>query len=142
MSIVSRVDATAALADLTEISSQVEAAVVVDGEGATLASTLAGDAGTERLARAGVDLFEAAQSRFGNSVRGVTQLEVALREGCVFVAREAGLGIVARTSANPSSGLVFYDLRTCLRSVAQAQAAPKRKPRRKAAKQEEGTVDA
>ena len=32
----------------------------------------------------------------------MTQLEAALREGSVFVVREDGLGIVARTSAGPT----------------------------------------
>ena len=58
-SIVSRVDAASALADLTEISSQVEAAVLVDADGGVLASTVAGAAG-ERLARAGLALLEMA----------------------------------------------------------------------------------
>ena len=64
----------------------------------------------------------------------MTQLEAALREGSLFVVREDGLGIVARTSAGPTSGLVFYDLRTCLRAVA---ATRKPKPRRRAAKKTE-----
>ena len=118
MSIVWRVDAASALADLTEISSQVEAAAVVDADGAVLGSTLTSEPQTERLVRAGVGLIEATASRFGSSGRSVTQLEAALREGSLFVVREDGLDIVARTSAGPTSGLVFYDLRTCLRAVA------------------------
>ncbi len=133
VSIVWRVDATAALADLTEISSQVEAAVVVDGEAAVLASTLTAPAGTDRLARAGLGLLEAAESRFSRDGRAVTQLEVALRDGSIFVAKEGDLGIVARTGAGPSSGLVFYDLRACLRSLAR----PAKPPRRAAGKKKE-----
>ena len=45
-------DAAQALADLTEISSQIEAAVVLDADGATLASTLDGGAGRELRAGA------------------------------------------------------------------------------------------
>ena len=104
MSIVWPVDAASALADLTEISSQVEAAAVVDGDGAVLGSTLPASPQPERLVRAGVGLFEAAASRFGSSGRSVTQLEAALREGSIFVVREDGLRIVARTSAGPTSG--------------------------------------
>ncbi len=139
MSIVWPVDAASALADLTEISSQVEAAAVVDADGAVLGSTLASEPQTERLVRAGVGLIEAAASRFGSSGRSVTQLEAALREGSLFVVREDGLGIVARTSAGPTSGLVFYDLRTCLRAVAATK--KKSKPRSRAAKKTE-TADA
>jgi predicted regulator of Ras-like GTPase activity (Roadblock/LC7/MglB family) len=132
------VDAASALADLTEISSQVEAAAVVDADGAILASTLPDEAATERLVQAGVGLFDAATARFGTSGRSVTEVEAALREASIFVVRDDGLGIVARTNAGPTSGLVVYDLKTCLRAVA---ATKKPKPRRRAAKKAE-TADA
>ena len=121
-------DAATALADLTEISSQVEAAVVLDDAGAVVASTL-NDAGrSARLARAAVDLLGAADKRFESGGRALTQLEAALREGSVFVAREEGRSIVATTTAEPTSGLVFYDLKTCLRSLAEPEPArPKRR---------------
>ena len=129
-------DVASALADLTEISSQIEAAVILDAKGTVLASTITGETETDRLARAGVALYEAATSRFGSSGRSVTQLEVALREGSIFVARHDNIGIVARSSAGPSSGLVFYDLRTCLRAAAEAEQS-KPKPRSRAAKKTE-----
>jgi predicted regulator of Ras-like GTPase activity (Roadblock/LC7/MglB family) len=138
-SIVWVVDVASALADLTEISSQVEAAVVVDAEGAVVASTIAREPDAARLAEAGLALLETATSRFGSSARSVTQLEAALRDGSIFVAQEDGLGIVARTSPRPSSGLVVYDLRTCLRAVADARQKPKARSR--AAKKAE-TADA
>jgi len=134
------VDAASALADLTEISSQVEAAVVVDEQGAVLASTLADETGTERLARAGTELLEAAGSAFGREGRAVSRLEVALREGSVFALTEGGVAIVARTSPKPSSGLVLYDLGTCLRAVAESRAKPKRT--RRAPKRKQATADA
>jgi predicted regulator of Ras-like GTPase activity (Roadblock/LC7/MglB family) len=134
------VDVASALADLTEISSQIEAAVVLDAKGAVLASTLA-EPETDRLARAAVGLYEAATAQFRSTGRTVTQLEAALRGGSVFVVREGDVGIAARTSPGPSSGLVFYDLRTCLRAVAEAQQR-KPKPRRRAAKKKTETTDA
>lgn len=121
-------DAASALADLTEISSQVEAAVVFDGSGAVVASTLDDAGRSARLAQAGLDLLGAADKRFESSDRALTQLEAALREGSVFVAREEGRSIVATTSAEPTSGLVFYDLKTCLRSLAEQE--PEAKPAR------------
>ena len=127
-------DAASALADLTEISSQVEAAAVFDADGTVLGSTLPDEPATDRLVQAGVGLFDAATARFGSSGRSVTQLEAALRDGSIFVVREHGLGIVARTSAGPTSGLVLYDLKTCLHAVA---ATKKPKPRRRAAKKTE-----
>ena len=111
-------DAAGALADLTEISSQVEAAVVLDDAGAVVASTLDDAGRSARLAQAALDLLGAADKRFESGGRALTQLEAALREGSVFVARDEGRSIVATTSPEPTSGLVFYDLRTCLRALA------------------------
>ena len=124
--------AAAALADLSEISSQLEAAVVVDADGVVLAATGEGVNG-ETLARTGLALIEAAETEFGGS-RSVCRAQVALREGSLFVALESGLGIVARTSPNPASGLVFYDLGSCLNAVAAARSTPKRRRTTKKAK--------
>ena len=118
-------DAASVLADLTEISSQVESAVVLDEEGAVVASTLDDAERSTRLARAAVDLLGAAGRRREPGGRSLTQLEAALHEGSVFVARGEGLSIVATTSPDPTSGLVFYDLKTCLRSLAQPTEQPK-----------------
>ena len=120
-------DAANALADLTEISSQVEAAVVLDDAGAVVASTLDDAERSARLARAALDLLGAADKRFESGGRALTQLEAALHGGSVFVAREEGRSIVATTRAEPTSGLVFYDLKTCLRSLAETPAKPKRR---------------
>jgi len=129
--------AAAALADLTEISSQIEAAAVVGADGAVVAETNEVDG--ERLARTGIALLDAADEDLGGR-RSVTRLEVALREGSVFALRREELRIVARTSAGPASGLVFYDLDACLQAVAAAQAVAK--PRRRPAKKTEATADA
>jgi hypothetical protein len=49
----------------------------------------------------------------------VTQLEAATREGSVFVVRDGGGRVVAATTGpSPTVGLVFYDLKTCLRALA------------------------
>ena len=122
-------DAASALADLTEISSQVEAAVVLDDSGAVVASTLDDAERSARLARAALDLLGGVDKRFESGGRALTQLEAALREGSVFVAREEGRSIVATTSPEPSSGLVFYDLKTCLRSLAKSKPKATRKRR-------------
>jgi predicted regulator of Ras-like GTPase activity (Roadblock/LC7/MglB family) len=125
-------DAAGALADLTEISSQVEAAVVFDDDGTVLASTLTDGAPSERLVRAALDLLGAAREQAVGGVRSVTQLEAALREGSMFVVRDQDRSIVATASANPTSGLVFYDLKTCLRALGEAPAKPKRRRSTKA----------
>ncbi len=126
-------DAAGALADLTEISTQVEAAVVFDDDGTVLASTLADGAPSERLVRTALDLLGAARDQTASGGRSLTKLEAALRDGSIFVARDRDRSIVATTSAAPTSGLVFYDLKTCLRAVAEAEPAkPKRRRTTKA----------
>jgi predicted regulator of Ras-like GTPase activity (Roadblock/LC7/MglB family) len=120
-------DAAGALADLTEISSQVEAAVVFDGEGTVLATTIPDGAPSERLVRAAGDLLDAAAQQPVGSGRELTQLEAAVREGSLFVVCDADRSIVATTSPEPTSGLVFYDLRACLRALAEPPPKPKRR---------------
>jgi predicted regulator of Ras-like GTPase activity (Roadblock/LC7/MglB family) len=118
-------DAQQALADLTEISSQIEAAVVFDEKGKVVGSTLTdGDA----FAQAAADLLAAAEELKGSSP--LTQLEIATRDGSVFVVREGKTTIAATTAAAPTVGLVFYDLKSALRSV---NAKPKPRPRPTAA---------
>jgi hypothetical protein len=103
---VSPVDAAAALADLTEISSHVEAAAFVGKDGDVLAAT----PGDERLAAAGLELLREAGKLGGTP----TQLEAALREGSVFVHRDGDRAVVARTGPHPPSPLVLHDLAAAL----------------------------
>jgi len=116
-------DAQQALADLTEISSQIEAAVVFDDKGKVVGSTVpAGDG----LAAAARDLFAAAEElRSGDSA--LTQLEIATGDGSVFVVREGNMTIAATTGPAPTVGLVFYDLKSALRSVKPKPRPPARK---------------
>jgi predicted regulator of Ras-like GTPase activity (Roadblock/LC7/MglB family) len=123
-------DAQQALADLTEISSQIEAAVVFDDKGKVVGSTLPdGDA----FAKAAADLLAAAEElKTGDS--GLTQLEIATGDGSVFVVREGKTAIAATTPPEPTVGLVFYDLKSALRSVKpkpapRARAKPAAKPK-------------
>ncbi len=117
-------DAQQALADLTEISSQIQAAVVFDDTGKVVAATLADSTRADDLAQAAGGLLAAADAvKTGESV--LTQLEVATGEGNVFVVRDGKTVIAATTGSNPTAGLVFYDLKTALRNV---KAKPARKP--------------
>jgi predicted regulator of Ras-like GTPase activity (Roadblock/LC7/MglB family) len=132
-------DAVAALADLTEISSQVETAVLVDGEGAVLASTLDDTGRNELLARTAVDLLAAAPAALGGEQRSLRELEVALPRGNVFVASEGGRSILATTAPAPTSGLVLYDLRACLRAL---DPPPKPKAKRTRPRKPKAEADA
>jgi hypothetical protein len=111
-------DAAQALADLTEISSQVEAAVLFDDSGAVAGSTL-DQPGAEALARAAGALLDRAASIRSSEV---TQVEASTPAGCVFVVRDGARRIAAVTGPDPTTGLVFYDLKSCLRG-----SAPKRR---------------
>jgi predicted regulator of Ras-like GTPase activity (Roadblock/LC7/MglB family) len=129
-------DAQQALADLTEISSQIEAAVVFDDKGKVVGSTLADGEG---FAKAAADLLATADElKTGDSA--LTQLEIATAEGSVFVVRERKTTIAATTAAAPTVGLVFYDLKSALRNVKpkpkpgpKADAKPKAPPRKTSA---------
>lgn len=115
-------DAAQALADLTEISSQVEAAVLFDETGKVAGATLA-DEGAAALARAAGELLERA-SALGSG--DISQVEASTPEGSVFVVSEGSRRIAATTGPDPTTGLVFYDLKSALRDSAE-------KPRRRRA---------
>jgi|SRR5215213_3169600 len=116
-------DAQQALADLTEVSSQIQAAVVFDDKGKVAGST---HGNGEALAKAAAELLAAADElRPGDAP--LTQLEVATAEGSVFVVRQGEATIAATTSANPTVGLVLYDLKSALRGVESAKRPAPRK---------------
>ena len=117
-----RMDAAQALGDLTEISSQVVHVAIVDGEGAVLATTIADAGRAERFVQGVATLLEEAEKlRQARGLPGLSQLEAATLEGSVFVVRresDAGPRIIAATTRpDPTVGLVFYDLKHCLRSI-------------------------
>jgi predicted regulator of Ras-like GTPase activity (Roadblock/LC7/MglB family) len=132
-----RMDAAQALADLTEISSQVVHVVIVDGDGNVLATTIADAGRAERFVQGVTTLLEEADG-LGQSrgLPGLSQLEAATLEGSVFIVRredDAGPRFVAATTRpDPTVGLVFYDLKHCLRSIETA--TPPNGARRRARK--------
>jgi hypothetical protein len=105
--------APAAFSDLMEISSQVETAIVLDGD-EIVASSISETTRAAEFAAAVRRLIDAA----GKTRPGLKQLEVVLPEGHLFVVLESGRAIAAATAAGPPSGLVFYDLRACLSALA------------------------
>jgi predicted regulator of Ras-like GTPase activity (Roadblock/LC7/MglB family) len=123
-------DAAQALSDLTEISSQIEAALVLDTDGSTMASTLDGSR-AEELARATQELLACVGRAAGDGAGKLAQLEVSTTDGSVFVVRDEERTIAATTGPEPTVGLVFYDLKSCLRSIAvEEKPKPKRAPRK------------
>src|SRR4051812_21996767 len=122
---LSDMEAAQALADLTEISSQIEAAVLFDESGTIEGSTFPDEAAGRALAQAGAELLEGT-ARLGV----VTQLEVSTHEGSIFVVRDGAKRIAATTVPQPTVGLGFYDLKSCLPG-APGPEPPKRTRKRK-----------
>jgi predicted regulator of Ras-like GTPase activity (Roadblock/LC7/MglB family) len=117
-------DAEQAIADLTEISPQVKEVVVLGADGAVTGSNAAAERATA-IAEAARQLLDAAGPE-------IAQLEAATAGGSVFVVRDGDRVITATTSPDPTVGLVFYDLKTCLRSIDEPKPVRRRTPRKKA----------
>ena len=129
-------DAGQALQELTEISSQVAAAVLVGADGSVQASTLPSDAAGAFADSARALLDAANESAGGNGV--IDQLEASTAEGSLFVVREGERLLAATTAPDPTVGLVFYDLKSCLRQVAVTELAAPAKPKRRRKKENGG----
>jgi predicted regulator of Ras-like GTPase activity (Roadblock/LC7/MglB family) len=130
-------DATQAIADLKEISPQVQDVVVIAADGALTGSNLTNSAVAQRLVDGARRLLDAAEGLRP----GVAQLEAATTSGSVFVVRDGERLIAATTTPEPTVGLVFYDLKTCLRSISapESETEPDPKAKRRApAKKKEG----
>jgi predicted regulator of Ras-like GTPase activity (Roadblock/LC7/MglB family) len=125
-------DAQQALADLTEISSQIQAAVVFDEQGKVAAATLDESRAGALAEGAGRLLEQAERVHVGTGVP-LIQLEAATDEGSVFVVADGPKRIAATTAPDPTVGLVFYDLKSALRSIATKPAPRKATPKKPAA---------
>jgi predicted regulator of Ras-like GTPase activity (Roadblock/LC7/MglB family) len=116
---------SAALAELTDISTQIEAAVLFDADGKVVASTIPEERAAQVATSAKALLEQAGQIGEGE----LTQVEASTAEGSLFVVKDGPTMIAASTSAEPTAGLVFYDLKSALRAAAKPAAKPKPKPR-------------
>jgi len=120
-------DAAQALADLTEISAQIEAAVLAGTDGSVVASTFQQEGRGQELARAAVELVAAAGEGRGDSgAPELVQIQAATPRGSVFVVRDGGHVVAAVTGSKPTVGLVFYDLKTCLRMLEREAEKPEK----------------
>jgi len=132
------VDPGQALAELKQISVQVQDAVIFDDSGGVVASTL-GEERAPAMAQAARRLLESAEGAVENGEQ-IVQIEAALPEGSVVLAREGATAVAATTVPDPTVGLIFYDLRTCLRALGEGEEKPK--PRRKAPARKKKADDA
>ena len=114
-------DAAQALADLTEISAQIDGAVLAGNEGSIVASTFAQEDRGKDLARAAVELLAAAGESRAEG-QELVQIQAATPRGSLFVVQDGEHVVAALTGPRPTVGLVFYDLKTCLRMLAREEA--------------------
>jgi predicted regulator of Ras-like GTPase activity (Roadblock/LC7/MglB family) len=126
-------NAAQALTELSELSSQVDRAVVLEAGGEVLAATDDDPVEAQALAGAALALVGAAGELYATAV-DVVRVEVELDEGGLFVLREGGRTIAATTGPGPTAGLVAYDLRTCLHAIDEK---PKRRRSPRKARQED-----
>jgi predicted regulator of Ras-like GTPase activity (Roadblock/LC7/MglB family) len=114
-------DAAQALADLTEISAQIDGAVLAGSDGSLIASTFAQEERGKELARAAVDLLAAAAESRAEG-QELVQIQAATPRGSLFVVQDGDKVVAAVTGPRPTVGLVFYDLKTCLRMLGREEA--------------------
>src|SRR5581483_344013 len=103
-------DAAQALSELTALSAQITAAVVLGEDGSPAAATV-DDGRARELAQAVNELVAASARAAEREGAAVAQLEVSTPAGSVFVVRDGGRTIAATTGPEPAAGLVFYDLK-------------------------------
>lgn len=108
-----------AIQELLEVSPQIDATVIASRGGSPVASSFDdGDDRDRTLADFGVRILEQAESaRIELGREPVVQCEIATGTGHVFVVADPNHSIVALTGSEPTVGLVFYDMKTALRSV-------------------------
>jgi predicted regulator of Ras-like GTPase activity (Roadblock/LC7/MglB family) len=112
------VDPTTAIRELKDLSTQILAVVLAGADGSPIASTLPDDRST-RVAQLAADLVTRADGvRSDLGREALAQLQAATPDGSVFVVLDSGRLAVATTGPDPTVGLVFYDLKTLLRQVA------------------------
>ena len=124
-------EAAEALADLTEISTQIKTAVLVDAQGEVVASSGEDAERGQAIARGARELIAASEDAMGGAAarERLVQLQAATSGGCVFVVQDDDRLVAAITVPEPTVGLVFYYLKTCLRHVAGEKLAPEPKAR-------------
>ena len=108
-----------ALDYLDELSTDIEAVVVLDRSGRVAAATGDDDERKERMRELVVALLDRAAEAVPTG--GVDQLEVTTAEGSVFAVRgrDWTVGVVA--GRRPLSSLMFYDLRNVVSDLGEGE---------------------
>ncbi len=112
-------EAAEALAELKDLSTQIEVVALANRSGDLVASTMQGQAAV-KLARLAADIVSQADQVRGDLGREpLAQLQAATPDGCLFVVLDGDRLAVATTGPDPTVGLIFYDLKTLLRQLAR-----------------------
>jgi predicted regulator of Ras-like GTPase activity (Roadblock/LC7/MglB family) len=111
-------DSATALSELLDLSTQVVEAVISSSDGTVEASHAASEDRVRQLAATGAALL--AEAGGIRAEPTVERVHVDLDRGSVVVARDDDRTIVVTTVAEPTAGLVAYDLRTALRRAGGA----------------------
>jgi predicted regulator of Ras-like GTPase activity (Roadblock/LC7/MglB family) len=98
-----------ALDYLAELSTDIEAVVVLDRDGRVAAATGDDDERKERMRELVVALLDRADAAVPSS--GVDQLEVTTNDGSVFAVRGSDWTVGVVAGRKPLASLMFYDLR-------------------------------
>jgi predicted regulator of Ras-like GTPase activity (Roadblock/LC7/MglB family) len=110
-----------ALDYLDELSTDIEAVVVLDRDGRIAAATGDDEDRKERMR----EIFAALLDRAADAVpgAGVDQLEVTTAEGSVFAVRGSDWTVGVVAGRKPLSSLMFYDLRNVVSDLGQGDAS-------------------
>jgi predicted regulator of Ras-like GTPase activity (Roadblock/LC7/MglB family) len=106
-------DASTALSELIGLSTQVVEAVVTGDGGAVEAARTSDDDRARELAAHGAQLLAAAAAIRADGP-AVERVHVDLDRGSLVAVSDGGRTVVATTVAEPTVGLLAYDLRTLL----------------------------
>jgi hypothetical protein len=109
-----------ALDYLGELSTDIEAILVLDRDGRVAAATGDDDERGERMRELFVALLDRAADALPDS--GVDQLEVTTPDGSVFAVRGSDWTVGVVAGRKPLSSLMFYDLRNVVTDLGAAGA--------------------
>jgi predicted regulator of Ras-like GTPase activity (Roadblock/LC7/MglB family) len=117
-------EAAEALAELKDLSTQIEVVALATRSGELVASTAQGQPAV-KLARLAADIVGQADQVAGDLGREpLAQLEASTADGCLFVVLDGDRLAIATTGPDPTVGLIFYDLKTLLRQLGREDAEP------------------
>ena len=106
-----------ALAHLGELSTDIRAAAVLDGDG-SVAARSGFDNGNADEVKGLVDELFSGAAKAAKGAPAPDQLEVALPDGSVYAVRDSGWTLAVVAGRFTLSSLMFFDLRMVIRDLA------------------------